>query len=78
VHHGIGAMLAESSINCRPIRKITCHISRLGMDRRTVALGEIVEYDHRLASSDQLLDNHATDVSRSAGYKDFHEVLSLK
>jgi hypothetical protein len=78
VHHGIRAMLAESSINCRPIRKITGHISRLRVDCRTVALGEIVEYHDRLACSDQLLDNHATDVSRSAGYKDFHEVLSLK
>jgi hypothetical protein len=48
------------------------------MHRRTVALGEIVEYNNGLTCDDHLFDNHAANVPGSAGDQDFHEFLSLK
>jgi hypothetical protein len=78
VHHSIGTMIAESSINLCPIREIAFHKNGRGMHRRTVALGKIVEYDNGLTCGDQLFDDHAADVASSAGDQDFHEFLSLK
>ena len=78
VHHGIGPMLAESGINRRSIGKIAFNKNCVRMHRRTMALGEIVEYHYRLICSDQLLDYHTPDIAGSAGDQDFHEFLSLK
>jgi hypothetical protein len=71
-------MFAESSINLCSIREIAFHKTGPGMYRRTVALGEIVEYDNRFTRLDQLFDDYAADVAGSSGYQDFHEFLSLK
>lgn len=49
-----------------------------GAQRQYVRLREIVKYDHRLVCSDQLFDDDAADVSRSACNEDFHSFLSLK